>query len=330
MILHRLFPHRVVLLLATALLLSGSLKAQEESVYTLPSLTTDVTSQAIGGGVSLSTQMPIYTLPTASLLREERFHAAYSVVGIPLSVTGTDQMIHTLAAGYRIRDGIDISLGGRYLRSRQVDVVDEMGRVAGHFTPIDASLDLALALALRSHLAGYLRASYLQSYVGVTGRTGAVSLGLTYHDTFVVGDGIALKGCLSALLDHVGFPMTYRGMVEDGSSDRVRGKVQLPSTIALDGHLSTTLAEEHTLNLSLRSGLYYHLHPSRGFYAGIGGEYQWRDMLSLRVGLHQLGCVTSYGVGAGVEYWGVSLQTVYSYMPSLSAGNLSLGLSFRM
>lgn len=329
MILHRLLSHRGVLLLATALLLSGSLRAQEESLYTLPSLKTDVASQAMGGGTSLSTQMPIYTLPTASLLREERFHAAYSAVGIPLSATGSDQVIHTLAAGYRIREGIDLSVGGRYLQGRQVDVVDDLGRVAGHFVPSDASVDVALALALRSHLAGYLRASYLQSYVGVTGRSGAVSMGLTYHDTFVVGDGVALRGRLSALLDHVGVPMTYRGKVDD-STDGVRGKVHLPSTVALDGHLSTTLAEEHTLGLSLRSGLYYHLHPSRGVYAGIGGEYQWRDMLSMRVGLHQLGNVTSYSVGAGVEYRWVSLQTAYTYAPSLSVGNLSLGLAFRM
>lgn len=319
---------KLLLLSAVAALVvtySTSLVAQE-SLYAFPSQSGDIASLALGGNHSLVSQMPLYSLPTASLHQMERYYGTYSIVGLHFGSKSKElAALHSFALGYRLRDGLDLSLGGRLQRGGKVALTDDLGRQAGSFRPTDATIDLAAAMSLSSHFDGYLRASYLMSSVGVTGHGVAVSLGASYHNAWALQNGLTLHSTFGASLDNLAPKLTYR------RGGKVQGKVALPSELALHAQLHTTLAQEHTLGLALRGGYLYHLHPYYGMRGGVGAEYLWKDLLSLQLGVAIQGRIPQYSIGAGVHYKTFSLHTAYLHTPhSPSLSGLSLSFSHRL
>lgn len=306
--------------------LSATLDAQE-SIFSFPSESTDVASIAMGGNISLSPSQPLYSLPTLSLNGIEKWSASYSVVALPLSRDALGAT-HSIAGCYRLRQGLDLSLGGRLRRGTPIDLTSETGNELGRFTPSEGSVDLAVAMVLSRKLSGYIRGSYLMSSVGVTARGVAASVGVTYEDSFRLVDDQVVYSTMAVSLDNIGPKLSYRGRMSDGSSD-VRGKVSLPSALALRAGLHTALADDHTLGLALSGGYFYHLRPYYGLYGGVGGEYLWRQMLSLRLGASVQMRHMIYSAGVGAHYKGLSLQTAYTYSPDMhQRGTLSLGLSY--
>lgn len=299
----------------------------QESVFSFPSESTDVASIAMGGNISLSSDQPLYSLPTLSLNRIEKWYASYGVVALPLSRNASGAT-HSIAGCYRIHNGLDISLGGRLRRSLPVDVTSETGNVIGRFTPSEGSVDLAVATMLGNKLSGYIRGSYLMSSVGVTARGVAVSVGVAYEDNFRLVDDQVVYSTMAVSLDNIGPKLSYRGQTAGGSSE-VRGKVSLPSALSLRTGLHTTLSDDHTLGLALSGGYFYHLRPYYGLYGGVGSEYLWRQMLSLRIGASVQMRHMIYSAGVGAHYKGLFLQTAYTYSPDMQQrGTLSLGLSY--
>lgn len=306
--------------------LSVTLDAQE-SVFSFPSESTDVASIAMGGNISLSPSQPLYSLPTLSLNGIEKWSASYSAVAIPLTKNASGAT-HSFAGCYRIRRGLDISLGGRVRRSLPVELTSETGNVFGHLTPSEGSVDLAVAMALSRKLSGYIRGSYLMSSVGVTARGVAASVGVAYEDNFRLADDQVVYSTMALSLDNIGPKLSYRGRTSGGSTD-VRGKVSLPSALALRAGLHTALTDDHTLGLALSGGYFYHLRPYYGLYGGVGGEYLWRQMISLRIGASVQMRHMIYSAGVGAHYKGLFLQTAYTYSPDMQQrGTLSLGLSY--
>lgn len=301
----------------------------QQGTYHFPSYNSDVASVALAGSYSLKSQMPLYSLPTTSLHQMEKYYFTYSVLGLSLGDQKTSSALHSFALGYRLHKGLDLSIGTRLLRGEQIEVTNDLGTQVGTFRPTEATIDVAVAMSLTNKLDGYLRASYLHSNVGVKANGPAASLGITYHDTYQLSNGLDLYGALTATLDNVGPKLSYRRpAIAEGPISN--SKVALPSQLSLQAHLHTTVAMDHTIGVTMRGGYFYYLQPYYGLNGSLGVEYLWKKFLSLQVGIGALQRQPLYSVGVGVEYKTISLNLAYTHTENpTSLRGTHLGLSHR-
>ncbi|CQB86224.1 hypothetical protein [uncultured Porphyromonas sp.] len=326
---HWPMPPAIIAVFGALLIACATQAEAQQGAYSFPSYSADVSSRALAGNLSLQSQMPLYSLPTTSLHQMKRYYATYSVLGLSHGTPRESSALHSLALGYRLHKGLDLSIGTRILRGEQVEITNHLGAQVGSFRPTEATVDLAIAKSFTPKLDAYLRASYLYSNVGVKAHGVAASLGATYYHSFQVPNGVTLHGAITAALHNVGPKLTYHRAIASEETS-AKSRVALPSELSLQAHLHTTLREDHTIGIGVRTGYFYHLHPYYGLNASAGAEYLWKKLVAIQVGIGLLQRQPLYSVGVGAEYQTISLHLAYTHttQPN-SLGGVHLGLAHR-
>lgn len=314
---------RVILLSMMAILGARSVLAQG---VVAPFLATNPDVRSMGMGSTMlgsSESHALYTNPAAPLYADSKYFVDFSPTIYPQSkdndVTGRN-LLYAVSLGFKLADRHMLFGGFRYLggESYKFDW-DVAGRIV---EPFDWTIDLGYSYRLNEELALFATGSFLQTYVNKVGRGAAFSLGANYHKMLLLGASPAALN-LGLSVSEIG------GKVSFEKSDL---KGSLPTSIRFGGDLSILLSQDHQLAVALSGRYFTPKDMTQKFLGGMGLEYGFRKMLSVRAG-YEFGdqSYSMLTVGAGGQFHGFTVDLAYRHSLSNFAGNtVSVGIGWRM
>lgn len=316
---------RTFILLATVLLssmLATTLSAQSRILSVLES---QPSVRATGMGytaLGLSSEMHLYTNPGALLFQDtdNAFNIGTSGELFPKTDVGRLAQFN-LASSYKLSERRAVLLGVRYQGGLVIPTYDE-GKSAtnGSIKPYDWVLDLGYTFLVTPSIAVFGQASYFVTAPYTKASGVAFGIGVGYHTEFQTGATVG-KMTLGARLQDAGTAVRF---------DQKGLRQPLPTSVELGGDYIQELATDHRLTFAL-SGRYFTPKDAQLFLLGTGLEYQYKEMLAVRVG-YRGGQkeMERFTVGAGAKYAGIQLNAAYSMSlrPETSPNIISLSLGF--
>lgn len=279
----------------------------------------DVRTQSLGGVIlpSEESTMQLYTdFSARPTLTDQRLNTAYAVSIFPENASGRS-LLHTFSTSLLLGGRHAIGAGFRYWDATNVQARNQAGDLYT-LKPYDWSIDLAYAFALTPNWAFHVGGSYFQSYIGKTAEGAFFSAGVRYHDEVELRDQ-ELNYSVALHCKNLGPDVRY------GSEGE---KVHLPGVIQLEGSLGTVFNENHSVGLGLQGGLFVNAPGAKGNF-GVGLEYGYNHLLSLRTGYEWGLKGNRYSVGGGVYWYGIGLDLAYTMGDDSDFNTFSIGLSHR-
>lgn len=222
-------------------------------------------------------------------------------------------------AGYgRVAKFMTVSAGDRYFGGNPYDIVDDAtGVISGTFTPVNLQAGIGLGFRILPMFSLGANVSYVHSVLSKDGKAGAVSADF------------------GALLDlkfmRVGVTASNIG----SGLDYGTGPNELPANLKIGVGTEQRFGndDKHTLSVNLEGGM---LFSQTSFFAGVGAQYAWNDMLRVSAGYHYGDQATQFygsyaSVGIGVKVIGILFNAAYligTDKDSPLTNTFSLGLGF--
>lgn len=199
------------------------------------------------------------------------------------------------AGGYKRFNKWGIAAGFRSNKFSEIIKTDDHGTPRGSFVPSEFDLSLGVAFSVNDHISLGMSLRHLSSKMDDDATTSAIAsdVSLLYHrDDLRLGLGVSNIGS-KVDYGHEKYPLPTR--VKSGVAYQLMDK------------------QRHALLATV--DLFYQITPGySGLASGVGAEYSYNNMLSLRAGYHFEGkdVGPSYAtVGGGLQFAGVSLDLAY-------------------
>ena len=273
----------------------------------------DSYSLSLGGTgvISPANAFAIYNNNAATALSP--FKGAFAASYTMWQPTTTDNQLMSLSGFIKMGKRSAISLGSRLFLYPAYDLSNPQGSVTGAFNPRELSVDLGYAYNISGSFSAAATVHYISSKMGpqAAGSAFAADLGLMYQ-----------PGNLS-----LGLTATNLG----SKIDYGYGPYSLPAQIKLGAAYCFSLQEKHLLSVTVQAG---YLIVNSGITAGIGLEYSYNNLISLRVGGHygdpEKGIPSHLSAGLGFNFKGLTLNAAYLLVQKDSplANSLSIGLGW--
>ena len=273
----------------------------------------DSYSLSLGGTgvISPANAFAIYNNNAATALSP--FKGAFAASYTMWQPTTTDNQLMSLSGFIKMGKRSAISLGSRLFLYPAYDLSNPQGSVTGAFNPRELSVDLGYAYNISGSFSAAATVHYISSKMGpqAAGSAFAADLGLMYQ-----------PGNLS-----LGLTATNLG----SKIDYGYGPYSLPAQIKLGAAYCFSLQEKHLLSVTVQAG---YLIVNSGITAGIGLEYSYNNLISLRVGGHygdpEKGIPSHLSAGLGLNFKGLTLNAAYLLAQKNSplANSLSVGLGW--
>lgn len=273
----------------------------------------DSYSLSLGGTgvISPASAFAIYNNNAATALSP--FKGAFAASYTMWQPATTDNQLMSLSGFIKMGKRSAISLGSRLFLYPAYDLSNPQGSVTGAFNPRELSVDLGYAYNISGSFSAAATVHYISSRMGpqAAGSAFAADLGLMYQ-----------PGNLS-----LGLTATNLG----SKIDYGYGPYTLPAQIKLGAGYRFSLQEKHLLTAAVQAG---YLIVNSGITAGIGLEYSYNNLISLRVGGHygdpEKGIPSHLSAGLGFKFKGLALNFAYllAQKDSPLANSLSVGLGW--
>lgn len=273
----------------------------------------DSYSLSLGGTgvISPANAFAIYNNNAATALSP--FKGAFAASYTMWQPTTTDNQLMSLSGFIKMGKRSAISLGSRLFLYPAYDLSNPQGSVTGAFNPRELSVDLGYAYNISGSFSASATVHYISSKMGpqAAGSAFAADLGLMYQ-----------PGNFS-----LGLTATNLG----SKIDYGYGPYSLPAQIKLGAGYRFSLQEKHLLTATVQAG---YLIVNSGITAGIGLEYSYNNLISLRVGGHygnpEKGIPSHLSAGLGFNFKGLTLNAAYllAQKDSPLANSLSVGLGW--
>jgi hypothetical protein len=273
----------------------------------------DSYSLSLGGTgvISPANAFAIYNNNAATALSP--FKGAFAASYTMWQPTTTDNQLMSLSGFIKMGKRSAISLGSRLFLYPAYDLSNPQGSVTGAFNPRELSVDLGYAYNISGSFSASATVHYISSKLGTeaAGSAYAADLGLMYQ-----------PGNFS-----LGLTATNLG----SKIDYGYGPYSLPAQIKLGAGYRFSLQEKHLLTATVQAG---YLIVNSGITAGIGLEYSYNNLISLRVGGHygdpEKGIPSHLSAGLGFNFKGLTLNAAYLLVQKDSplANSLSIGLGW--
>lgn len=302
--------HSYICLIVSMLAAFGSLYGQTAQFLTLP---IDARTMSMGstGAVAPANAFAIYNNNAATALSSLRgaFAASYTM----WQPATTDNQLMSLSGFIKMGKRSAISLGSRLFLYPAYDLSNPQGSVTGTFKPRELSVDLGYAYNISGPLSAAATVHYISSRMGpeAAGSAFAADLGLMYQ-----------PGNLS-----LGLTATNLGSKIDYGYE----PYSLPAQIKLGAAYRIGLQDKNLLTAAVQAG---YLIVNSGITAGIGLEYSYSNLLSVRIGGHygnpEKGIPSHLSAGLGFNFKGLTLNAAYllAQKDSPLANSLSVGLGW--
>ncbi len=263
------------------------------------------------GVISPASAFAIYNNNAATALSP--FKGAFAASYTMWQPTTTDNQLMSLSGFIKMGKRSAISLGSRLFLYPAYDLSNPQGSVTGAFSPRELSVDLGYAYNISGSFSASATVHYISSKLGTeaAGSAYAADLGLMYQ-----------PGNFS-----LGLTATNLG----SKIDYGYGPYTLPAQIKLGAGYHFSLQEKHLLTAAVQAG---YLIVNSGITAGIGLEYSYNNLISLRVGGHygnpEKGIPSHLSAGLGFNFKGLTLNAAYllAQKDSPLANSLSVGLGW--
>ena len=273
----------------------------------------DSYSLSLGGTgvISPANAFAIYNNNAATALSP--FKGAFAASYTMWQPTTTDNQLMSLSGFIKMGKRSAISLGSRLFLYPAYDLSNPQGSVTGAFSPRELSVDLGYAYNISGSFSASATVHYISSKLGTeaAGSAYAADLGLMYQ-----------PGNFS-----LGLTATNLG----SKIDYGYGPYSLPAQIKLGAGYRFSLQEKHLLTATVQAG---YLIVNSEITAGIGLEYSYNNLISLRVGGHygdpEKGIPSHLSAGLGFNFKGLTLNAAYLLAQKNSplANSLSVGLGW--
>ena len=273
----------------------------------------DSYSLSLGGTgvISPANAFAIYNNNAATALSP--FKGAFAASYTMWQPTTTDNQLMSLSGFIKMGKRSAISLGSRLFLYPAYDLSNPQGSVTGAFNPRELSVDLGYAYNISGSFSASATVHYISAKLGTeaAGSAYAADLGLMYQ-----------PGNFS-----LGLTATNLG----SKIDYGYGPYSLPAQIKLGAGYRFSLQEKHLLTATVQAG---YLIVNSGITAGIGLEYSYNNLISLRVGGHygdpEKGIPSHLSAGLGFNFKGLTLNAAYllAQKDSPLANSLSVGLGW--
>lgn len=291
--------------------------------YSNPILTTpaDVQGAALGHVAALSREMPLYSLPTLVFDRaNERPSLSYSFGVTPTKDRDHRQYFHALASSYRLGQQHAVMLGGRYWQGMPTLYANATGTKLGVVHPQDWTLDLAYAYAFSPKVKLSAGLSYLNTYSSQTSHSVMAHFGATTQGQLsILRDGAYLVG-LS--VRNLGTKMRYG---KEGKSSN-----SLPTYVEGTGRVGCTPIQGDNLQLGMSLRYYTSISGAQAFVCQAGAEYQFRRLLSVRLGGIYQQDNSQMTLGVGKSFGTLDVSLAYSLHAYAQFNVLNMGLSLSL
>lgn len=259
-------------------------------------ITPDARSAGMGDiGVALPVQaFAFYHNAAAIVFAPEKAAVAYSYIPwMRDKVSGYD--FHTGGGYFKMGEKQGIVAGFRYFTNPAVEITDGDGNVTDKAEPKEWAIDLGYSRLIAKNFAVALTAHYIYSDMGIADAASAVAfdLGLYYHHKTQLLEGAIWTVGLQVA--NIGTKIKYADT-----------KYDLPGMAKLGGSLSLPFSKNHQLLCGVNLDYQFIPSGSELFSAGIGAEYTFRQLVSLRGGYHiadeDKGGENYATVGCGVHF----------------------------
>lgn len=256
-------------------------------------ISSDPVAQSMGGVSLTLATTPMSVSGNASML----VHAD-GMLGVSASHTLWQPELQgnnlSSVSGYgKIGDKLAVGIAGKYFSYLPYDVVSDVGYISGTFTPVEYSAEAAVAYRIIAGLSVGVNVRYISS--SMAEEMSGSAIGADLSATYKLGN---LK--VAAAVTNIGSDVKYG-----------ENPYKLPAMAKVGAGYVLNVAKTHSIGLHVEGD--YLLYQS-AFMAGIGAEYSFKDLLSVRGGYHlgSNGVVPSYAsVGAGVQFAGFALNAFY-------------------
>ncbi|GHU94650.1 hypothetical protein FACS1894156_3100 [Bacteroidia bacterium] len=199
------------------------------------------------------------------------------------------------AAGYTQYKNAGFAAGIRYHTLKAIEKTDEQGNALGSFSPAEYAMELGFAYKMNSAIALGASLRYISSDMGGTKKASAIAADIS---------ALYSRKNLSAGLGftNLGSKINY------GNS-----KYSLPTRIQSGVAYRLLNKKEHSVT-GVADAAYQLSSGANGFASGIGADYTFRNLVSLRAGYHfenELVGTSYTTMGCGVHLFGFALNFAY-------------------
>ncbi|MFA5769420.1 MAG: PorV/PorQ family protein [Bacteroidales bacterium] len=264
------------------------------------------------GVVSPANAYAIYNNNAATVLSS--LNGAFTASYTMWQPSATNNQLMSLSGFIKLGKKSAISLGSRLFLYPGYDLSNSQGSITGTFKPREFSVDLGYAYNISGAFSAAATVHYISSRIGpeATGSAFAADLGLMYK-----------PGNLSLGLTATNF----------GSKiDFGYGPYSLPAQFKLGVAYRFNLQEKHLLSVAVQAG---YLIVNSGITSGIGLDYSYNSLISVRVGGHygdrEKGIPSHISAGLGFNFKGLTLNAAYllAQKDSPLANSFSVGLGWQ-
>ncbi len=299
---------------ASGLLISVLMSAQENPEWNNSFSFAGISHDPVSAGVAFagkasasSSAWAAFYNPAAMSLKNNRLDVQASWQNwAPDGVKSTN-----VAAGASFRFGkLGIAAGFARNGGEKYDVISTSGKVTDSFTPSDLQLGAGLSFAFAKWLSIGVNFNYLNTK-------------LTSDDSF---GGFGADIMANAVFDNfkVAVGVEDLGSSVKSASDET---FSMPSSLVVAGDWSKRFGAS---GLGAMLDLNYYF--SGSFTAAVGAQYDYKDMLFVRAGYHygaKDAFLPSFAtVGAGVKFFGISLNAAYLLGNDILKNTLTVGLGY--
>ncbi len=294
-------------LIISMLFTSGSLLGQTVQFLTL---STDARTLSMGGTgvVAPANAFAIYNNNSAATLSDIKGAFASSYTMWQPGTTASNLI--NVSGFFKTGKRGAFLLGSRFFLYSAYVMTNDQGSITGTYKPMEITVDLGYAFMITETLSTAATVRYIVSGMSPDASGGAVAadLGLIYK-----------PGNIS-----IGLTATNLG----SKIDYGYGPYALPSQIKLGAGYGFHAGEKHLLNAAVQAG---YLIVNSGITAGIGLEYSYNNLISVRVGGHygdSEKCIPSYvSAGLGFRFRGLTMNAAYLLAQKDSPLANSLGIN---
>ncbi|MCW3786996.1 PorV/PorQ family protein [Plebeiibacterium sediminum] len=279
------------------------------------SIPTDTRSVAMGGTyLATNHSNAIFTNLAANSIDNKTLDVSLSYRPW-VSTFSDDYNIYALSAFYSLSHKHKIAFGYRSFNLPKYTLLDDNGNNPSSFTPKENTFDIGYAYKISDHTALSASLHYLNSEYGQGYDANTIFLDLGFKSKYK-----ALE--YGAMVRNIGGDMEF----DDGS-------VALPLTIGVGLGYSKELDIANAFNCSLDISHISGANDASGIGGGLGLEYQYKSMLSLRTGYQFLDesiGLNYYSIGAGINLGALSCDFAYLITDNALKNNYSLSLSWTL
>jgi hypothetical protein len=217
------------------------------------------------------------------------------------------------AAGYTNYKNTGIAAGIRYHTLNAIETTDEQGNVIGSFSPSEYAMEVGFGYRINPAIALGASLRYITSDLGGEKKASAIAADISaLYSSKNLNVGVGFS--------NVGSKIDY------GYSEYA-----LPTRIQAGAAYRLLDKEEHNV-LGVVDAAYQLSSENKGLLGGIGAEYTYKNLASLRAGYHfeDESVGASYGtVGCGMHFSGFSVNFAYMLASTQNPMNQSMIISLQ-